>query len=111
MKHALKVHNITNENFCLQNEFQHPSLKLIYKNNKGCRCIYNHLIKNNTKPKHILSWTAELGLEEPITWKDVYSRQIGITKDTNLHWLQTRLMYKILGTNSLLFKMKISKNE
>ena len=66
---------------------------------------------NNVKPTSYQKWTSELKLGEALDWERMFIRQLKITKDCNLQWMQYRLMHRILGTNSLLLKMHLSETD
>ena len=44
-------------------------------------------------------------------WKKLNSQIFKDIKDVKLQWLQYRIIHRILGTNLLLFKMKIQNND
>ena len=45
-----------------------------------------------------------------IIWNKIYRLSFYITKYSKLQWLQYRINYRILGTNKLLYKIKVSQN-
>ena len=111
IKDKIKTCTFKQENFKLQSDFQILPLELVNKNNKGCKEFYKVLISNETKPTSCQRWTTDLNLAASFKWKKVYLRPFSITKDSNLIWLQIRIVHKILGTNSLLSKMKIVQSD
>ena len=83
-------------------------LNIILNDKKGCKNIYNVFISRQTdKPKHELKWEHLLNLHvNQNWWQKHYSIPFLVTKDTKLQWLQYRINYRILGTNSYLHKIK-----
>ena len=45
-----------------------------------------------------------------IIWNKIYRLPFYITKNSKLQWLQYRINHRILGTNKLLYKIKVSQN-
>ena len=111
VRRVIRTLPITADKYELQDEFQLSTFKLIYKDKNGCKSIYNHLVTNNIKPLCYQKWETELGLDQELNWEGMFTKQIKVTIDSNLRWLQFRLMHRILATNSLLLKMKLSEND
>lgn len=80
---------------------------------KGCKPFYKLLLKNvKTSCNSPLKWQHELGVSIDIKeWQRICYRPMQITKDAKLHWFQYRILNNILGTNRLLYKMKIKDND
>ena len=72
--------------------------------------IYNILIKNNERPSCHIKWNA-LFPNSNIDWKTVHINVFNCTSDRYSQWFQTRLIHRILPTNSLLFKMNLTENK
>ena len=70
--------------------------------------IYKTLIKNDEIPTSKPKW--ESVSNNNIDWDFIYSYVFKYTRDTYIQWLQTRIVHRILATNTLLFKMKIKQN-
>ena len=85
-------------------------LKLICKDKKGCRGIYEQILKTGLSPKSLLKWKNELGIppDSGIFSKgSIFEHVFRTTKDPKLMWFQYRINHRILGTNYLLKKMNI----
>ena len=54
-------------------------------------------------------WGMELNLSPNFCWKRIITLPFTSIKDTNLRWFQFRIIHRILGTNSLLYKMGIKR--
>jgi len=86
------------------------ALAIIKQNKKGCRAIYNQILKKEKAPKSLQKWKDEL-INIPNSnicnnWS-IYDLVFKITKDPKLLWFQYRLNHRILATNYLLKKMNI----
>ena len=80
------------------------------KDKKGCKTIYELLIKPKQPTLNIsLKWQASILLPEDFNWNTVFYIPFKISQDTKLRWLQYRINHRILGTNYLLKKM--NKND
>ena len=67
--------------------------------------------KNNSEPIAQRRFT-ENGLNfDKHHWKRIYSLPYKCTLDTSLHWLQYRILHRILATNTLPFKMNIVQSD
>ena len=66
---------------------------------------YKILIHNNEIPTCETKRNSEFS---HIDWKSVYSLVFDISKETYIQWFQYRIIHKIIGTKSLLFKMNIA---
>ena len=80
---------------------------LMLKCNKGCRFIYDKLILDNITPASVIKWQAELDFNRGLNWKMLFYLPFQISKDASMRWFQTRINHRTLGTNYLLYKMKI----
>ena len=87
--------------------FQPYPLEIIMKNFKGCRLIYDNMIKKEKYPTSLDKWKNEIIEETNYKLEKIYGIPFKITKDPKLLWLQYRINHRILGTNYLLTKMKI----
>ena len=50
-----------------------------------------------------------LGLDET-KWREIFKLPFIVTQNTKLQWLQYRINQRILGTNKLLYKIKVKDN-
>ena len=106
-------------NYFAQFSFRHMSnngsnplcpliISIILSQVKGSRKLYDIVMKTNTLPNSTNTWQRDLNNNQYIyNWKWIYSLRYRITKDTHLHWLQGRLVHRILPTKYLLTKMNI----
>ena len=65
------------------------------------------LIQNNDIPACQTKWNSEF---VNIDWKNIHKHVFNLTKDTYIRWFQSRIVHRILGTKSLMFKMRIAAN-
>ena len=82
-----------------------PNLvRIITKDSKGCRFIYEHLIKNNQIPTSRRKWENNYGFGGNYEWKKVFDIPYKTTLSTRTRWFQFRLLHRILATNIFLQK-------
>ena len=88
-------------------------LEYLLKDKKGCRSIYDIIIKNDKiKPSSVNKWQNYLDLNLELSWKFFfYLPPFKVTNDTTLRWFQYRINNRILGTNSFLHKIRISNSD
>ena len=86
-----------------------PVTKLV-KSIKGSKVFYEILQSNKIvhfNPK----WNQKLNIEIPLDqWEKIYKSCFFSVTDNHLKWLQFKIINRILGTRSLLFKMKITND-
>jgi len=87
-----------------------PSLfQLVLKNEPGAKRLYTILNKNNEQPPVKAKWCTKLNtIINEKEWQCLFELPFLITSDVKVQWFQYRLIHRILGTNSLLNKMKIT---
>ncbi len=89
-----------------------PSLscyaKFIVCHDSKDKSIYKKLIKRDVEPICKSKWTDFVIADEE--WKHIFRTVFSITRDSYIQWFQVRIIYNILGTNSLMFKMKLLKH-
>ena len=69
------------------------------------------MLKENTEiPTCQAKWN-EYFADDSIQWKNVHGQVFKKTNNTYIQWLQTRIIHRILGTNTLLFKMGLSNSK
>ena len=83
------------------------SLSILLKTKKGCRHIYDKMMHNNIKPTSAVKWSEMNGNVNNIL--KLFQLPYKCQKDTKLQWFQSRINYRILGTNNLLHKIKIKE--
>ena len=85
-----------------------PLLQIILKNESGAKRLYTILNKNNEKPSVKAKWGIKLNtIINENEWNCIFELPFLITNDVKVQWFQYRIIHRILGTNSLLNKMKI----
>ena len=84
---------------------------LMNKYKKGSRIFYNTLIKKDhlEAPNFKFKWSSQLSKSfTDSDWKKFFNICHYTIHDNDLKWFQYKIIHKILGTNSLLFKISIS---
>ena len=90
----------------LETPFLPLSSSVILSNLKGCRQIYDRIMSSKYKSRlDTNKWTEDLNIDfNPVS---LYIIPFKCCRDKTLQWFQCRILYRILGTNNLLEKMKI----
>ena len=88
------------------NECHNPSINsyffhIITKNDIN-KYIYSTLIKSSDTPTSRNKWSTLYGLN--LDWKQIHGNVFKYTRDTYTQRLQTRIVHRIIATNSLLFQ-------
>ena len=86
-------------------------LEILLKQKKGSRYVYNILNKQTLNLKYKSKWDRDLSnniSEEQ--WKLIFKACFKTVKDNFLVWFQYRIIHRILGTNKLLFEMKLKES-
>jgi hypothetical protein len=111
VKLFLKQNN-SNLKQCYIEKPNYPSsLRYITKEEKGCKSMYQSFNIKRVNPTSQQKWSVILNSEiEPSDWKIYYQLPFKITTDTSIQWFQVRILHRIIGTNYLLYKMKIKDN-
>ncbi|MCU7800901.1 MAG: hypothetical protein KZQ70_12335, partial [gamma proteobacterium symbiont of Lucinoma myriamae] len=86
-------------------------ISILLRNKKGCRQIYDSLIRPNSPPRSTQKWQEKLNLSIHFQWSKIWQLTKTFTHDTTLIWFQTKINHRILATNYLLEKMKIVNNK
>ena len=101
----------------LDNDFHHVKpfipfdYKIVLKSKKGSQDFYKLLTSKLKIPDVIGKWNSSLNTTYNVNiWKVIFKSCFLTLQDNNLKWFQFRLLHRILGVNSLLYKMKISDN-
>ena len=86
-------------------------IRTICKEKKGCRKIYKRLSFNNERPTSIIKWENEFGRSfENFQWHKMFKLPFILTSSTTTRWFQTRLIHRILSTNTFLTKIGIKQD-
>ena len=111
VKNAMRKNSLEKENYRLEEDFLSSALSIICRSTSQNKLVYYTLNDTNfVQPSACMKWERELSIPSD-QWLDIFERPFIITKDTNLIWLQYRLLHRILCTNVLLVKMHIAENE
>ena len=84
-------------------------IKIISKSKKGSKDFYKILLDESTKDDttYYSFWEEALDITiDKDMWKQIFRVCFKTIKDNDLIWLQYRVLYRILGTKELLFKIK-----
>ena len=84
-------------------------IKIICKSKKGSKDFYAILFNQNTKydTTFYSFWEEALGITiDKDMWKQIFRVCFKTIKDNDLIWMQYRVLYRILGTKDLRFKIK-----
>ena len=82
-------------------------IKILFKNKKGTRDMYNALNYSRTNPKMKLKWNRDLNITlNDINWKQVFRICFKTIQDPSTIWLQYRILFRIIGTQELLYLIK-----
>ena len=83
------------------------TLKKIYSIKKGSKTYYDILTHDDISPNCCRKWNEKLNVT--VCWKSVFFKMHKI-QDVKLKWLQTRIVHRIIATNIVLMKMKVTNN-
>ena len=89
------------------------TIEILTKSKKGSKDFYRLL--TNTSQLHTFSSKTkwETVVDDKLDdedWKGIYKHCFKVIQDNEIIWLQYRIINRILGTKSLLFKIKKSNN-
>ena len=85
-----------------RNEDMNICIKTLLREPKGCRALYNILIKTGDRPNCCSKWEQKLGIT--VQWAECF-RFTKKINDIKLKWFQLRIIHRILGTNIVLNEM------
>ena len=104
-------YNIDTMSVFIQRPLRSFITSFVLKHDKGASNFYRAFIsKQYEKPKCELKWEGELNFHQTVKWWKLQHKIIFLLSDIRLRWLQYRIVHRILGTNSLLYKMGISES-
>ena len=86
-----------------------PPLHSILKITKGCSFPYSILNKTDIIPTGIRKWQQAGCI--PFQWKNAFITLVNTTQDTNLRWLQFRILQSCLTTNRSVSKFRAEQSE
>ena len=98
------------------NHLERPFLPLhisfFFLSDQGCRNIYNKVKTKEVECRYRAKWNNDLDIHiDNKTWRRVFYLIFNVEQDNNLIWFQYKLIHRILGTNSQLYKMSIEKSD
>jgi exonuclease III len=82
--------------------------KLIIRNKKGCKEIYNVLNLNADRPNCCTKWEQKINVE--INWNSCFYN-IKKISEVNMKWFQLRIVHRVLGTNIVLSHIGVANNQ
>ena len=104
-------YNIDTLSVFIQRPLRSFITSFVLKHTKGASDFYKSFIaKQYEKPKCELKWEDELIFHQTVKWWKLKHKSIFLLSDIRLRWFQYRIVHRILGTNSLLYKMGISES-
>ena len=85
------------------------TIKTFLKSSKGSKDMYRILISKTSNINSEEKWSNVLDINE-LPWYKIYKLPFKTTKNTKIQWLQYRMLHRILGTNDLLYKIKLKES-
>ena len=86
-------------------------IKILLKNTKGARDMYNVINSSNTEPSMKRKWNRDLEVNlNQYSWKSVFKICFKTIQDPLIVWTQYRILFRILGTREQLYLFKISES-
>ena len=106
------VNNNKKESLFSVNNPQLPHhIKILFKNSKGCKDFRDVINKSNLSMKFKNKWQTKLNITiNEISWKQCFKILHFSINDNYYKYFQYKIVHRILGTNSLLYKIGISEN-
>ena len=87
-------------------------ISLFFQCQQGCRNIYNKVKTKEVECRYRAKWNNDLDIHiDNKIWRGVFYLIFNVEQDNNLIWFQYKLIHRILGTNSQLYKMSIEKSD
>lgn len=83
-------------------------LKVFYKSKKGCKDMYNLLIRE--KKKQIISvikWREKGYDMNKFDWGNIFELQFKVTLESKLQWMQYQILHRIVPTNNYSIKLSL----
>ncbi|XP_055995578.1 uncharacterized protein LOC130046786 [Ostrea edulis] len=87
--------------------------EFILLNDKCSKVLYDMINSNDLIPKSIQKWNTELSvhLEGNVSVKELFKACFKTSTDTQVQWLQYRILYKLLPTKYYLKKISIISDD
>ena len=90
--------------------FRPSNMELLFKQCKGCKIFYDVFVVSKKGKMTRNKWQTEFEIDNN-EWKDICVLNFKCTTDTKYRWFQYRINHSIIGTNSLLLKMKLKNDD
>ena len=84
-------------------------MNIVYNVRKGTKIYYDILVENGSKPRCCKK--LNIKLSKDINWDTTFYKILKKMHEVKLKWFQIRLVHRILATNTMLKRMKISNDE
>ena len=101
-----------------QSKFQRPyfhnHMKLLLKSKKGAQDFYETLKSNIAieEPHALHKWKKDINISiDHSSWRRIHKNYFYTIQDKTLIWFQYKIIYRLTGTNSLLYKMKLTDSQ
>ena len=91
-----------------------PYLRFVLSNKKRARGYYQILLDKSLDVSVRLNEKWKNDLQSELTendWSIIFTISLRVVSDNDMAWFQYRIIHRILGTQSLLFKMSIKDSE
>ena len=110
IRKLIKEVRIEKKNYNIDRPTQPTLFKILFRDKKGCQRIHNILKFNLESPTAQTKWQRTTLIPESFRWDEAYHNLHRLTNDTNIKWLQYRLIHRILATNTFLNKIGIKQD-
>ena len=96
------------ENFEITRPFIPYHAEVLFDPQKGSKKFYSKLADlNRPEQRHEVKWNLSMSCS--INWETIYRACFRSITDNRYIWFQYRTIYRILGTNEYLYKLKLSR--
>ena len=88
-------------------------MRILYKNSKGAS-VFNKILNRDVCNEHSMKakWQDELNIMiDEDMWKNIFYSCFKTVCNNTIIWFQTRLLYRILGTRTYLYKLHIGDSD
>ena len=104
----IELCDIKNTKLAMQ-PFIPSTIAVFLKNIKGCKDMYNILISKKKEPvKSISKWKDEGFNISDADWCKIFELPYKTTKESKFHWLQFKILHRLIPTNKYLKKLKLT---
>ena len=108
LQHILDITNMNIVHYIFL-PYRPKFIEIITKNTRGVRHIYDIFVYDDyIRPKSEAKWEIDFHEHHDIEWWFKQNTLIkSVTDDIYLRWFQYRIVHRIIGTNSFLYKIKL----